>query len=110
MKTFKIISEKIIFNNFYSLKAIRYSNALTECAHKSPGFISSTSYFSEKVDSSQKDNIKIITISDWENKDSWDKWINSPERRRISKEFQNIKKKEKFNRLFTKNVNDIFLM
>ena len=110
MKTFKIISEKIIFNNLYSLKAIRYSNALTECAQKSPGFISSKSYFSEKIEINEKDKIKIITISDWKSKDCWDKWINSNERSQISKEFQNIKRKEKFNRLFTKNVNDIFLM
>ena len=110
MKTFKIISEKIFFNNLYYLKAIRYSNTLTECAQKSPGFISSKSYFSETMNLNKKENMKIITISDWENKESWDKWINSYERGQISKEFEDIKRKENFNRIFKKDVNDIFLM
>ena len=110
MKTFKIISEKIFFNNLYSLKAIRYSNALTECAKRSSGFISSKSYFSEEMGLNEKDKIKIITISDWKNKGSWDKWINSNERSQISKDFEDVKRKENFNRLFTKDINDIFLM
>lgn len=58
----------------------------------------------------ERDNIKLITISDWKSKESWDKWINSYERSQISKEFEDVKREEKFNRIFTKNVNDMFLL
>lgn len=110
MKAFKVISEKLIFNSFYSLKTIRYNNKLSEVASKSPGFISSKSYFSEDINFIKDDKIKIITISEWNNKKSWEKWFNSEERKSISEEFKDIKRKEKFNALFVQKNDNIFLM
>ena len=110
MGTFKVISEKLIFNSFYSLKSIRYSNKLTEIASNTSGFISSKSFFSEDFDSMKNDKIKIVTISEWDSKKSWNNWFNSKERKIVSKEFSDLKREEKFNVLFTKKDNDIFLM
>ena len=110
MNKIRIVSKKILLNNLYSKKFINYSNKLTETARTQKGFLNSNSYFIEDIDNNFKNNIQILTISEWENKKSWDKWLKSKERENISNEFQDVLRKEKFDRLFKKNVDDIFLL
>ena len=106
----KIKKEKVLLNSFYSLKFVNYSNKLTEVAKNHKGFISSNSYFSDDIDTLYKNNIKIITISEWKNKKCWNDWFNSKDRKIISDEFINIHKEEDFNILFKRSVNDTFLL
>ena len=106
----KILSEKILLNSIYSLKFVNYSNKLTEVARNFRGFISSNSYVVDKINPEYKGNIKIITISEWKDKECWENWYNSGERQKISNEFNNLKRKEAFQRLFKKSINDTFLL
>jgi antibiotic biosynthesis monooxygenase (ABM) superfamily enzyme len=111
MNNIRIFSQKILFNKYNSKKFLNYSNQLTETAQNYPGFISSKSYYIDIIDDFKiKDNIKIITISKWNNKDSWNKWINSCERKNISKNYENLDKKENFYILYDRIDKDIFLL
>ena len=83
---------------------------MTEVASKSSGFISSKSFFSEDIDYIKNNNLKIVTISEWDSKQAWNNWFNSKERKSVSEEFTDINREEKFNVLFEKKDNDIFLM
>ena len=110
MSKIRIISEKILLNKFYSNRFVEYSNRLTETARQHKGFLNSESYFLDNINTDFKDNIKILTISEWENKEYWDIWLKSNERSIISNEFKDVLKEEKFDRLFKRAVNNIFLL
>ena len=110
MNKIKIISEKVIFNNVHSLTFVNYNNKLTEVAKMHKGFITSNSYFLDKIDEQSDTDIKIITISEWENKECWNNWFNSTDRKNISEKFKYINKEEKFDRLFKRPINNTFLL
>ena len=112
MSKVKILSEKILLNNFYSNKFINYSNSLTDVAKKNKGFISSKSYFVDNINLHKinDDPIKIITISEWKNSDAWNKWKNSQDRKNVSESFKDLERIEQFKILYDRTVNDIFLL
>lgn len=118
MNKIRILSEKILLNNHYSIKFINYSNQLTDVATKSKGFISSNSYFVDNLDQCNKntdynkntDTIKIITISEWNNNEDWCNWKQSQERKNVSNYFKDMERTEKFKILYTRNNNNIFLL
>ena len=53
----------------------------------------------------------MVTISEWTSNDDWEKWFQSPERKSISHQYQDIIEEEKFHRIFKKKeIEDIFLL
>ena len=111
MNRIKILSEKISIKNcFSSNKFINYTNQLSEHVKQQPGFISSNTYFKEPIEF-EKLPVNIITISEWENIESWKDWYNSNIRKEIYNEFKDTIKKEEFNLILKRNnINDIFLL
>ena len=110
MSAVRIFSEKIITNSFHTKKFINFTNKLTETAKIQKGFIKSNSYFCDNFDYGNSDRCKIITISDWEDIDSWNNWYNSKNRSNVYDEFNNIVDDESINRLFKKNIDEFFLL
>ena len=112
MSKIRILSEKVLLNNYYSQKFINYSNTLTDVAKKSNGFISSKSYFVDNINLHKiNDNpIKIITISEWKNIDAWNKWKNSQDRKNVSESFKDLERTEEFKILYDRTINDTFLL
>ena len=111
MKRIKILSEKISIKNCLSYnKFINYTNKLSDHAKYQKGFISSNTYFKEPI-VLKKVPVNIITISEWDDIESWKNWYNSIIRKQIYNEFEDIIEKEEFNLIFKKNnINDIFLL
>lgn len=110
MSTVRIFSEKIITNSFHSRKFINFTNKLTETAKKQKGFIDSNSFFCDKLKYDDTNTCKIITISNWDNINSWEEWYNSKNRKEIYIQYDNIVEEESLNRLFRKNIDEIFLL
>ena len=112
MSKIRILSEKILVNNFYSHKFINYSNSLTDVAKKSNGFISSKSYFVDNINlhNENKYPVKIITISEWKNMNAWNEWKNSKDRKNVSESFKDLERTEKFNILYKRTDNNMFLL
>lgn len=111
MNKIRILSEKVLLNNYYSQKFINYSNTLTDVAKKNKGFISSKSYFVDNIDPRNKnENIKIITISEWENSKSWENWKKSKKRKNVSITFKDVERTEQFKILYDRTDNNIFLL
>uniref|UniRef100_A0A6C0AXZ6 ABM domain-containing protein n=1 Tax=viral metagenome TaxID=1070528 RepID=A0A6C0AXZ6_9ZZZZ len=111
MSKIRIFSEKILKNTYYTRNFINYSNELSEIAKKYKGFISSSSYFVDNIDLvDNTDTIKIITISEWKNVESWNSWKKSSNRKNISNQYTNLETSEKFNILYNRTNNDIFLL
>tara|TARA_B100000424_G_C22510826_1_gene294455 strand:+ start:82 stop:420 length:339 start_codon:yes stop_codon:yes gene_type:complete len=112
MSKIRILSEKVLLNNYYSQKFINYSNTLTDVAKKNKGFISSKSYFVDNIDLRKENetSIKIITISEWKNKEDWEKWKKSKERKNVSLTFKDVERKEQFKILYDRTNNNIFLL
>lgn len=111
MSKIRIFSEKILENTYYTRNFINYSNELSEIAKKHKGFISSTSYFADNINQINKLNtLKIITISEWKNIESWDSWKKSSNRININNQYTNLEINEKFNILYNRTNNDIFLL
>lgn len=111
MTKIRIFSEKILFNSFYTKKFISYSNELTDIAKKQNGFISSNSYFVDNMSQiNQSNTLKIITISEWKNMNTWELWKKSQNRKYISDQYKCLERSEKFNILYNRSDNDIFLL
>ena len=113
-KIIKIISNKIAKeslttgsrNNF-----IDYTNILSETAKNHSGFISSTSYWKNPLESYTDQNIEIVSISEWKSLQDWENWYNSENRKEINNKYNKIIKEEKFNVLLKKtHLDDIFLL
>lgn len=112
MYRFKILSEKIASKEVIRTnKFINYTNSLSQAAKQQPGFISSNSYFKGELNPEQQDTLTMVTISEWTSNDDWEKWFQSPERKSISHQYQDIIEEEKFHRIFKKKeIEDIFLL
>lgn len=111
----RIISKKILKSpqRYSRISLVDYTNELSECARNQPGFISSNSYWKTPIsgfDEHQNDLI-IISISEWENLDFWNKWLTSNQRKLIYLKHKNIIYNENFALLKKKVTNDdIFLL
>jgi len=112
MSKVRILSEKILLNNFYSHKFINYSNSLTDVAKKNKGFISSKSYLVDNINLRKENEtpVKIITISEWKNADAWNKWKNSKDRKNVTELFKDVERSEQFNILYNRIDNNMFLL
>lgn len=85
-----------------------YTNSLTKSAHNFNGFIKSESYMEKDF---FYENQLIVTISDWDDKKSWELWKNSDIRNNIYKDYKNNIILENF-MIFIKNKdkNNTFLL
>ena len=112
MYRFKILSEKISSKELIGTnKFINYTNTLSQAAKQQPGFMSSNSYFKGNLNSEQLDTLTMVTISEWTSNVDWERWFQSPERKSISHQYQDIIKEERFHRIFKKKeIEDIFLL
>ena len=111
MSKIRIFSEKLLKNTYYTRNFINYSNELSEIAKKHKGFISSTSYFVDNISEiKQLNTLKIITVSEWKNIESWDSWKKSNNRKNITNQYTNLETTEKFNILYDRTNNNIFLL
>ena len=114
--TIKIISKKI--NKFLPPNEVSriifsdYNNKLTQEASKKIGFIKSDSYWMIPVTNFDKFNqIKIITISEWNSIYDWKNWLHSEERKKIYELYKDIVDKESINMINKRNItDDIFLL
>ena len=110
----KIISNKVAkgsLTNGSRTTFIDYTNVLSETAKTHKGFISSSSYWKNSLESSSSDKIEIVSISNWKSMQDWEDWYNSKSRKSINDKYQNIIEKENFNVLLKKSpLDDIFLL
>ena len=112
----RIISKKITkSNNGFTPRTrfIEYTNSLSEFAKKSPGFVSSNSFWETQIESTEQPelSIKIISISEWETLNDWNKWFQSYERAKIHAQYKDIIDSETFSLLNKKlPTDDIFLL
>lgn len=112
----RIISKKITKSNNGFIPRTRfteYTNSLSEFAKKSPGFVSSNSYWETQIESTDnpEESIKIISISEWKTLNDWNKWYQSMEREKIHTQYKDIIDSETFFLLNKKApTDDIFLL
>tara|TARA_Y100000589_G_C26881973_1_gene518379 strand:+ start:126 stop:473 length:348 start_codon:yes stop_codon:yes gene_type:complete len=110
----KIISNKVAKGSLSDgsrTAFIDYTNVLSETAKTHKGFISSSSYWKNPIETSSNDKIEIVSISDWKSIQDWDDWYNSDSRKKINNKYQKIIDKENFNILLKKTpLDDIFLL
>jgi len=97
----RIIATKIGRNH----EILNYVNALTKEVCKQEGFIETSKFW--KI----CDDPTIVTITDWESKLAWHRWLHSHERVEILKNYSSVVENEKHDILMKKkDNNDIFLL
>jgi len=114
-KIIKIISNKIAKDKLATgsrSSFIEYTNNLSDVARTQQGFISSTSYWKNPIDyNCFNQKIEIISISEWQSIQDWNKWYYSELRKNINNNYKNIINKEDFHLLLKKtSIDDIFLL
>ena len=103
MRGIRVIAKKMGRMGFQSPRFTNYINSLTAEAQKCEGFVCSNSYWDMN-----KDGL-TVSISDWKDNTSWEKWLNSSDRRNIfldhkesiiSEEFMILKKSQRSDDIF----------
>ena len=114
--TIKIISHKMTkilsHNEVPRIIFSDYSNRLTQEASGKKGFIKSNSYWMSPVDCFEEVNqMKIVTISQWNSVSDWNNWLHSEERKKIYESYKDVIDKESFHMINQRNpTDDIFLL
>ena len=85
-----IIMKKNYYNNFHNDRFFEYCNKLTRNVQTKKGFINSETYYDQNLCSYNNKLSSILTISEWKNYHSWDKWYNSNERNKIKNKYKDI--------------------
>ena len=113
----RIISKKILKPDFSRVSFIEYTNELSECAKTQKGFIKSNSYWKTPLKNNSNNllgnphELIVISISDWNDIEYWNKWYNSDTRNSIHSKYKGILQSENFSLLNKKLVNDdVFLL
>lgn len=99
----RIISRKV--PACYSMNFGVYVNKLTEIATNQPGFIKSESYWC-------REHHQILSMSDWESKNHWERWYNCKQRNDLSKRYREYVREEHFHILHktTDKFHNFFLL
>ena len=94
------INKTALQNNNSILSLVDYQNELSRTASSFKGFISSSSF--THADFPSLDNKPICNMSLWEHQNDWNDWLNSDERDKIKKKYEQILDKEEFKILTTR--------
>ena len=112
-KLIKIISIKTTKESLsYTLPRIRlseYANSLSETAKDHPGFISTDSYWKNKLKNptiTGNESLQVVSISEWESLRHWNQWLQSEERNKIHNQYKDIIQKESFSVLNKRSFSD----
>lgn len=93
----KILCRKIpniiVKKNCFYLKKDRffeYCNILTKNVQNQNGFINSETYYDQMLCSINMELHSVLTISEWKNYHSWNKWYESEKRNKIKDVYNDI--------------------
>ena len=117
-KVIKVISLKstkeVIAYGVPRIRFSEYANTLSEKAKNHPGFISTNSYWKNRMEIPENDEIsklEIVSISNWKSIDDWNDWLDSETRKKIKSSYTDIIGSESFNILNKRSpTDDTFLL
>ena len=108
MHTIRVITKKLVKKKIPKHILGDYSNLLKHQVIKQDGFIKSNSYWHDLEEYSPA---QIITISKWDNYESWNNWLESKSRYDVSKHYSSFIEMEE-HKVLCRNIKkfDMFLL